>query len=160
MSSLMKILAGTALGAGVIATISYFRRLQKTQAELEIIPVASLHQLSWNAVTIKVDVLLKNPTKGAFKIKFPFVKLIYHGTTMGSSQAVDKDIHIPSFGEAKIENILIQLPVAGVFSIVAGIVTSIKNKEPVKFSIKTMTVIDIGIARIPYENETEVLLKK
>ena len=160
MSSLIKILAGTALGAGVIATVSYFRRLQKAQAELEVIPSASLYQLSWNAVTIRVDVLLKNPTKGAFSIKFPFVKLIYNGTTLGSSQALNKDIHIPAFGEAKIENILIQIPVASVFSIVFTVIKSLHSKEPVKFIIKTMTVIDIGIAKIPYENETEVLVKK
>jgi hypothetical protein len=120
MSSLMKILAGTALGAGVIATVSYIKNLQKAKAELEVIPSASLYQLSWNTLTIRVDVLLKNPTKGAFSIKFPFVKLIYNGNTLGSSQAINKDISIPSFGEAKIENILIQMPVASVFSIVSA----------------------------------------
>ena len=160
MSSLMKILAGTALGAGVIATVSYIKNLQKAKAELEIVPTASLYQLSWNTLTIRVDVLLKNPTKGAFSIKFPFVKLIYNGNTLGSSQAINKDISIPSFGEAKIENILIQVPVASVFSIVYAVVKTFKNKEPVKFTIKTTTVIDIGVAQVPYENETEVSVKK
>jgi hypothetical protein len=160
MSSLIKILAGTALGAGVIATVSYLKRLKKAEAELEVIPNASLYQLSWNAVTIKVDVLMKNPTKGAFKIKFPFVKLIYNGTTLGSSQVVNKDISIPSFGEAKIENILVQIPVASAFSIVFTVVKALHNKEPVKFIIKTITVIDIGITKIPYDNETEVIIKK
>ena len=148
------------LGAGVIAGISYFKNLRKAQAELEIIPKANLYSLSWDGLTIRVDVLMKNPTKGSFSIKFPFVKLIYKGTTIGSSQAVNKNIKIPAYGEAMVEKILVQIPVTSVFSVVFALVKSLYNKEPVKLSIKTMTTVDVGLAKIPYENETEVIVKK
>ena len=160
MSSFTKIIAGTVLGAGVIAGISYFKNLRKAQAELEIIPKANLYSLSWDGLTIRVDVLLKNPTKGSFSIKFPFVKLIYKDTTIGSSQAVNENIKIPPYGEAIIEKILVQVPVTSVFSVVFALVKSLYNKEPVKLTIKTMTTVDVGLAKIPYENETEVIVKK
>ena len=160
MSSFTKILAGTVLGAGVIAGIGFIKNLTKAQASLEIIPQASLHSLSWDGIIIKVDVLMKNPSKGSFSIKFPFVKLSYKGTMIGSSQVVNKDIKIPAFGEAMIENILVQIPVTSVFSIVFALVKSLYNKEPVKLTIKTMTTVDIGIAKIPYDKETEVTIRK
>ena len=148
------------LGAGVIAGISYFKNLRKAQAELEIIPKANLYSLSWDGLTIRVDVLLKNPTKGSFSIKFPFVKLIYKDTTIGSSQAVNENIKIPPYGEAIIEKILVQVPVTSVFSVVFALVKSLYNKEPVKLTIKTMTTVDVGLAKIPYEDSTEVIVKK
>jgi len=160
MSSLTKILAGTMLGAGVIAGYGYIKRLRKAQAELEIIPKANLYALSWDGLTIRVDVLMKNPTKGSFSIKFPFVKLIYKDTTIGSSQAVNKDIKIPPYGEAMIEKILVQIPVTNVFSLVFSLIKSLYNKEPVKLTIKTMTTVDVGIAKIPYEDSKEVTVKK
>ena len=160
MSSLTKIITGTMLGAGVIAGISYFKNLRKAQAELEIIPKANLYSLSWDGLTIRVDVLLKNPTRGSFSIKFPFVKLIYKDTTIGSSQAVNKNIKIPPYGEAMVEKILVQIPVTSIFSVVFALVKSLYNKEPVKLTIKTMTTVDVGLAKIPYENETEVIVKK
>ena len=103
MSITSKILTGTLLGAGVLAAVSYVKKLKKTQAELEIIPKANLYQLNWNAIVLRVDVLLKNPTKGTFSIKFPFIKILYNGTTIGSSQAVNKEIKIPAYGETVIE---------------------------------------------------------
>ena len=160
MSSLTKIITGTVLGAGVIAGISYFKNLRKAQAELEIIPKANLYSLSWDGLTIRVDVLMKNPTRGSFSIKFPFVKLIYKDTTIGSSQAVNKNIKIPPYGEAMVEKILVQVPVTSIFSVVFALVKSLYNKEPVKLTIKTMTTVDVGLAKIPYENETEVIVKK
>ena len=160
MSSITKVLAGTFLGAGVIAGVGFIKRLRQAQSEMEIIPTANLYSLNWEGVTIRVDVLLKNPTRGSFSIKYPFIKLIYKGTTIGSSQAVNKDIKIAAFGEAKVEKILVQIPVTSVFSVVFALVKSFHNKEPVKLTIKSTTVVDIGITSIPYQSEQEVTVKK
>ena len=160
MNSITKLLAGTMLGAGVIAGVGYVKRLRQAQGDMEIIPTANLYSLNWEGVTIRIDVLLKNPTKGSFSIKFPFIKLIYKGTSIGSSQAVNKDIKITPFSEVKVENIMVRIPVTSVFSVVFALVKSFHNKEPVKLTIKTTTVVDIGITSIPYQSEQEVTVKK
>ena len=160
MSSFAKILGGTALGAGLIAGVNYFRQLHKAKVELEILPKANLYSLNWDGITVRVDVLLKNPTGGSFYIKFPYVKLIYKTTIVGSSHALNKDIKIPAYGEALIEKILITIPVTSVFSVVFALVKALHNKEPVKMTVKTMTTVDIGIAKLPYESETEVIIKR
>lgn len=160
MSVVTKLLAGTVLGAGVVAGYGYFKRLRKTKAELEIQPKAMLHSINWNGIIIRVDVLMKNPTQGSFAIKFPFVKISYKDSTIGSSQAVNKDITIPPHGQVQIDKIMVEIPVNGVFSLVYGLVKALYNKETVHLTVKTMTTVDIGIAKLPYEETKEVIIKK
>ncbi len=160
MSSASKILTGTLVGAGVIAVVGYVKKLKKTQTELEIIPTANIYQVSWNAIVVRVDVLLKNPTKGTFSIKFPFVKLISGGTTVGSSQVVNKDIKIPSYGEVVISKILVTIPVTSFFSVASDVLKNIQNKQPVKLTLKVMTTVDLGWTTLPYESKEEITLKK
>lgn len=160
MSVASKILTGTLIGAGVIAAVGYVRKLKKTQAELEIIPTTNLYQLTWNAIVIRADVLLKNPTKGTFSIKFPFVKIISNGTTLGSSQAVNKDIKIPAYGEVVISKLLITIPVTSFFSVASDVMKSLQNKKPVKLTIKVMTTVNLGWTQLPYESNDEITLKK
>ncbi len=160
MSITSKILTGTLLGAGVLAAVSYVKKLKKTQAELEILPKANLYQLNWNAIVLRVDVLLKNPTKGTFSIKFPFVKILYNGTTIGSSQAVNKEIKIPAFGETVIEKILVTIPVMSFFSVTSGVLKDLQNKKPVKLTVKVLTTVNLGWTELPYESNDEITLKK
>ena len=160
MASLTKLLAGTLLGAGVIAGYSYLKKMRKTQDELEIISTAKLQKLSWDGIAIRVNVLLKNPTKGTFNIKFPFVKILYQNTTVGSSQVVDKPIKIPPYGQAKIDDILISIPVTSIFSLGYSVVKSLEKKEPVVMQIKVMTEVDLGWKEFPYEKTSDVVIKK
>jgi hypothetical protein len=155
-----KILTGTLVGAGMIAVAGYVKKLKKTQAELEVIPTANIYEVTWNAIIVRVDVLLKNPTKGTFSIKFPFVKLISNGTTVGSSQAVNKDIKIPSYGEVVISKMLVTIPVTSFFSVASDVLKSIQNKKPVKLTVKVTTTVNLGWTELPYESSNEITLKK
>lgn len=160
MSLFTKILAGTVIGAGAVAGWSYVKNLKKAQAELQIIPKVSLHQLSWDGLTIKIDVLLKNPTKGSFSVKFPFVTLLYKEATIGSSQAINKEIKIPQFGEVLIDKIMVQIPMDSVFSVVFTLIKALFNKEAVTLTVRTLTHINLGWVVLPYENKQEVQIKK
>ena len=160
MSLLTKILTTTVVGVGAIAGWTYVKNLKKAQAELEVVPKASIHQLSWDGLTIRLDVLLKNPTKGSFSIKFPFVKLLYKETVIGSSEAIDKEIRIPAFGQAMIDKVLVQIPMTNVFSTVFTLVKTLIGGDSATLAIRTLTTINLGIIKLPYENKQEVQLKK
>ena len=160
MSIATKILAGTVIGAGAIAGWTYVKNLKRAKAELEVTPKATLQQLSWDGLTIKIDVLLKNPTKGSFSIKFPFVKLLYKETVIGSSEAFDKEIKIPAFGQAMIDKVLVQIPMTNVFSTVFTLVKTLIGGDSATLAIRTLTTINLGIIKLPYENKQEVQLKK
>ncbi|MGC4036073.1 MAG: hypothetical protein QM764_08930 [Chitinophagaceae bacterium] len=134
--------------------------MKKTTAELEVIPDASIYSINWNGITIRLDLLLKNPTKGNFSIKFPFVKLTYKNTLVGSSQAINQDILIGSYGQAKVEKILVEIPVLSIFTVSTSILNALQNKEPVKITATMMTTIDLGLVNVPFEENHEITLKK
>ncbi len=99
----------------VITGYSYYLKMKRTQAELEVIPDARLQQVNLDGITIRIDLRLKNPTKGSLSIKFPFVKLTYRDSLIGSSQVVNQDIKISAFGQAKIEKILVNVPILSIY---------------------------------------------
>lgn len=160
METWKKITLGTVAGAALISGTVYLVRLNKMNAELETVPSVKIHKLDLSGLTLRVDVQLKNPTRTPFKIKYPFVKLVYKDSTVGSSQAVNKDISIPAFGEAVIEQIMIRVPVLNIFSLSGGLIRALQNKEPVQLDVKTVTTIDLGWKKIPYSKSDTVNLSQ
>lgn len=160
MSLTGKVLTASFVGGGLIAGYSYYLKMKRTQAELEVIPDAKIYAVNWNGITIQIDLLLKNPTKGSFSIKFPFVKLIYKGTTVGSSEAIDKNIKIPAFGQAKIGKILVNIPIMSIFTVSASILKAIQSGEQISVTTTLITTIDLGFVKAPFEESHEVILKK
>lgn len=154
-----KILVGAGIGGGLIAGIAYLLRLRRTSVELDTTTSVKVHKLDLEGVTLRVDATLKNPTKTGLKMKFPYVKLIYNDAIIGSSQVIDKDITVPPFGEAKIEKIMIRIPLLGVFSIGAALTNALKTATPVKLLVKTITTIDLGFKQLPFNKTDEVILK-
>ena len=155
-----KLLTITLIGGGLIAGYRYYVTMKKTSAELEIIPAASIYAVNWEGITIRLDLLLKNPTKGSFTVKFPFVKLTYKGTTVGSSQVVNQDIKIPAFGQAKIEKLLVNIPVLSIFSVSTSILKAVQSKELVTITATLITTIELGVVSMPFEESHEIILKK
>ena len=158
--NLKKILVGSAIGGGIIAGATYLFRLKRTSVELESFAKVNIFKMDLSGLVLQVDVQLKNPTATKFKIKFPFVKLIYKDATVGSSQVVDKDITIPSYGEAVAEKIMITIPPRNIFSVSAGLLKSVLAGEQVKLNTRTITTSDLGIKKLPSEKVEEIILKK
>jgi hypothetical protein len=160
METWKKIIAGTIVTGALVGATGYVIHLSKTGAELEAVAIVKIHKLDLTGLTLRVDVQLKNPTRTAFKIKFPFIKLIYKEVTIGSSQVVDKDISIPAFGEAVIEQIMIRVPMMNIFSLSGGLIRAVENQEAVKLDVKTVTTIDLGWKKVPYTKSDTVTLSQ
>ncbi len=155
MNNLTKILIGT----GVVITGGYLLKMSRTSANIETEIKAKIHSLKLSGLTIRVDAKLKNPTDGTLKLKYPFVKLSYQNSTIGSSQVVNQNITIPSFGEANIEGVMINIPLTGIFSVAMDLLKSLKTGTGVKVMIKVITTIYTTFSTIPYEYEVEQTLK-
>jgi hypothetical protein len=155
MNSLTKILIGT----GVVLTGGYLFRMSRTSANLEIEANSEILSLKISGLTVRINAKIKNPTDGTLKIKYPFLKLIFKGETLGSSQAIDKDITIPKFGEVNIEGIIINIPLTGIFSIAMDLLKALKTNEGVKVSVTVITTIYTTFSTLPYETEIEQVLR-
>ncbi len=146
------------IGAGVFGLVAYVTRLKRANAQLESIATAKIHSLKLDGLTIRVDVELKNPSRSSFNIKFPFVKILYKDKVVGTSQVIDKSIKIPAYGEANIEAIMIKIPVTSIFSIGAGLIKLLVQKQAAVVSVKTISTIDLGWKKLPYEKSDDMTL--
>jgi hypothetical protein len=153
-----RVIAGSLLGAGLVTGLHYVSRMRRMRDALVVVPKATLAKLNLDGLIIRVDAVLKNPTAGSFSMKFPFIKLLYKDTVVGSSQASNQNIKIPANGEARIENLRVNVPLESIFSLAASLLTAIKKKEPVKLKIEVQTELDLGLFQKFYQNTQEVVL--
>jgi hypothetical protein len=150
MEAWKKIAVGTIVGGALIGGGFMLMKFSRISAELETVPTLKIHKLDLTGLTLRVDIQLKNPTNNSFKIKFPFIKLLYKNVTVGSSQLLDKDIVIPAFGEAVINQIMIKIPTLSLFSLSGSLIKAVQNKEPLQMEVRTLTTIDVGFKQVPY----------
>jgi hypothetical protein len=159
MANWTKIIIGTGIGAGVIGVIAYASKLKRTSAELESVATANVHSVKLDGLTIRIDVKLKNPTEGSLKIKFPFVKVLFQNKVIGTSKVVNKDIMIPSHGEANITGIMVNIPPTGLLSLGGGLIGMLIKKQPAQIGVTTVTTIDLGWKTFPYSKTDSSMLK-
>jgi hypothetical protein len=165
---------------GVFNKAERLKQLQSLATQLVSVPSAKIHKFDLSGLTLRVDVLLKNPTLTGFKLRYPFIKLQYAGDTIGSSKAVDTTIAIPPNGEANIEAIYFHFPVRTLFTLVRNLMQAQQSGKEVKLNIITESTIDplwsvnpktglwkagrdYGIEKlhaIPFVNAQEITLKK
>lgn len=160
MSATNKIIAGTVLGVGAMAAIAYFKNINRAQAQLQVIPNASIYQLSLEGLTVKVDALLKNPTGASFKIKYPFIQLTHKNVLVGSSQVVNKDIKIPAYGQVLIKDMMVKIPVLSFFSVVYDMVQSLLSNKSIVFTIAVITTVNLGWTEVAFEHKQDLTVKK
>ncbi len=158
MAGIKKILLGLGIGGGLFAGGMYLWRLKKTSVDLDIVPTVKLHKLDLQGLVLRVDVTLKNPTRTSLKLKFPFIKLSIKGNSIGSSQAVNQDVALPAFGEAKFEAIMIRIPMLSLLSTAKGLLQAVQQSQPFTIGVTTMTTIDLGLKKVPYDKTDEVQL--
>jgi hypothetical protein len=156
----MNLLTKIVIGAGAVTGIGYLLRLNRMSSEMQTIATVKIHKLDLSALTIRVDVQVKNPTKGSLKIKYPFVKILYKDTTIGSSQSINKDIEIPAFGQAQINAIMIEIPLLNLINFGASVLKAVKDNTGIKIQLKTISTILLGFKSLPYEKTEDINLKK
>jgi hypothetical protein len=159
MANWKKILIGTGITAGVVSALTYASKLMRTGAQLESVASAMIHALKLDGLTVRIDVVLKNPTGSSLKLKFPFVKLLYQGKVIGTSKVIDKDITLPKNGEAKVSGIMVTMPATGLLSLGGGLLSVLTKKQPAPISVKTITTIDLGWKKVPYEKTDNMTIK-
>lgn len=140
-----KITAGTLVSGILIGGIIFIPKLIKLKAaapDLDVIPAAKIHKLDFTGLTIRIDVQMKNPTSAAFKMKYPYVRITYKGSVIGTSQSVDADIEMPPYGEANINAIMMNVPLLSMLSISGALLKAVQNNQAVELDISTSTEID------------------
>ncbi len=159
MGKFGKALVVTGIGGGLVAGGLYFRNLKNAAKQLQVISSVNIYSLSLTGLTLKIGLVIKNPSSIGFTIKYPFVRLMLGGDMIGSSQVVNQDIKIPAFGEVHVDRIMVDIPIMGLLSLLSSLITPLQSGQSVKITIVSVTAIKIWWMTIPYEEKQEVLLK-
>ena len=130
------------LSRTVFNKVVSLQELQKLSDKLQSIPSAMIHKFDLSGLTIRIDVKIKNPTANGFKMRYPFIDVVFDSKPIGSSQANDKVISIPPNGEVKITGIMLNFSLLGMLSVVGGLIKSIESGKEVKLNVTTTSSID------------------
>ena len=141
---------GVLVGGGVLL---YLSKLNRLQGNLEIVTRPNIHKVNLMGVIIRVEVTLKNPTGGAIKVKYPFVKLQYKGKTIGTSEVKNRDYQVPKFGEVSLEPIELKLTFLNLATTAPEVLKSYRSEGKLHLSVTTVTTIN---NTIPY-SKTEAM---
>lgn len=157
-----KILIGTGIAAGIggIAWgLSYLLGKKKTGDKLDTVTSAMVHSIKLNGLTLRIDVILKNPTEGTLTFKQPYVRVLYENKLIGSSQIQDKVIEIGKYGVKPLPAIYLTIPATGLLTLGDGLFKVLLKKQPANITTVTVTSIKIGGKFISYEKPDVITLK-
>lgn len=94
----------------VIAGGYHLMNLNQLNKELEIQQAAQLWSVNLTGLTVRVDVVLKNPTPGQVSVKTPYITISYNGTPLASNDTISGTNHqIPPYGMVALDPIYITL---------------------------------------------------
>jgi hypothetical protein len=149
----------TAIGSAIIGLGVWINRLRRTSVNLEFVPSLMLHKIDFSGVYIRVDVLVKNPSNMDLKFNYPFVKLNYEGSSVGSSQSKNEEIQIKAYSESRIEKLMIHIPLLNLFSNTGKLIASIKAKSPIILDTEIISNVNLGFRSIPFKTSFKLNLK-
>jgi hypothetical protein len=141
--------------AGGIGGIAYLLNLNRLSGELEIITKALIHKATLSGLVVRVDVTLKNPSGGSVRVKHPFVKLAYGGSTFATSQVQDKDYELPKYGEKAMEPIFIDLSFLNLATNVPEMLKEYRTKGKLNLDVTTVTTIN---NKLPYNDTQQIAI--
>ncbi len=147
------------IGAGVVSLFTYVSRLNKASSNLETVVKANIHSIKLEGITVRIDVQIKNPSSVGFKIKYPFLKVVFKDSVVGTSKVIDNTINIPKNGEVNIEGIMILIPYTGLLSVGAGLLKALTQYDSAIITVKTITNVDLGWKKLPYETSNDITLR-
>lgn len=130
------------LGTAGIAGAAYLFNLSRLSAELEVENKAAIHKVTLSGLTIRIDVTLKNPTGGSINVKYPFVKLLYSDTTLGSSEVKDQNFDLAKFAEQILDPIYINLSFMSLASSVPALLKEYRSTGKFDLVIKIISTLN------------------
>lgn len=160
MKHLGKIIIGTSIGAGVIGLVSYLASLKKTGAELETEIKSKVTDFNLKkGITLRADVLLKNPSKRSLKFKHPTVKVLHKNKVIATSKVLNTDYTIPEFGEKSIDPITITVPLKDILSMAGGLINFLSKKQEIPLAVKVITNVDLGWKKQDFTKTQDLTIK-
>lgn len=152
-----KIIAGAGIAGATAAGISGVR-LYRLSRKLQITHRLRVSGLSLKGVTLTIDVVMKNPTAGSLKMKYPFLTVMLGDTLLATSEMKDADIEIKPYSVTEVKDITFNIDVLQELSILASLLVPLSTGQPVTLRAITQTGVKFLFFRFPFTTEEDLIL--
>lgn len=160
MARVGKILIGTGIGAGLLYLLTNLLGKKKLGDKLDTLTTAMIHSLDLKGLTVRIDVVLNNPTEYTLRIRQPYVRLLVEDKLVGNSQVENQEIEIKPYAAVRLNSpIYITVPLTGLLSVGGTFYRALKAQQPVNIKVDTMTSIDLGGRWVGYQKQDTIALK-
>lgn len=130
-------------------------RLRRLSNELETVAKVAIHKVTFSGIELSIAATLKNPTAGNIRLKHPYIKLVYDGKTIASSEINDSDIEIKKFSQVVLTPIHIHLVFMDLIFTVPALVKEYREAGKINLEVQTITTIN---GSIPYKKTDKITL--
>ena len=148
----------TGIILGVIAAGVYgLSKLSHAATEIIAQVRARVFSINFSKIVIAIDVTIKNPTNTPVSIKYPFLKLLYKGGVLASSDLKNDTINIAPFSQTTINNIQIPLSYLYLAGLASEVILKLKDKtHKINLQVVTETRVLFAGNMIPFSNTQDV----
>lgn len=141
-------IAALVVGAvGLAVGVPYLLKMKRLSEELETVTTANIHKVGLSGIDLRVDVVLKNPTGGSLRVKYPFVRMLYKGVVFATSEVRDQNFEVPKFGQLTMEPIYINIPFLQLATKAPDMLKEYRKNGGFEMEVRTVTTIN---DKIPY----------
>ena len=88
-----------ALTGGFLLAIGFLSKAVRTGTNLQVEPEVKLKKLDFQHLTLALDAVVKNPTKGSLRFEFPFITLKVGGKLLASTDLLDLEVELGPFSQ-------------------------------------------------------------
>ena len=90
-------------GLGITALV-FLRKAIRTGANLVVQNAMRLQDLDFRKLVLALDPVVKNPSNGGVRFKFPFIQVFMGDILLASSDVVNLDVELPPFEQVKLRD--------------------------------------------------------
>ena len=134
---------------------SYLMKLRRLSNELETVAKVTIHKVTLGGIELSIAATLKNPTAGSIRLKHPYIKLVYGGKTIASSEIRDVEIEIKKFSQVVLPPIRINLVFMDLIFTVPALVKEYREAGKINLEVQTITTIN---GSLPYKKTDKITL--
>jgi hypothetical protein len=159
MNNNTKILIG--LGVTGISAAGYiaYRRIKEAQKKIILSVDCKLISLTKQGIKLHLSANIKNPSNGQMTIKHPYVNLSFRGARIAQSTMQDKYYQLKPFDEVNIEEMEVNIPATGLFTLGAALYSAFILNTPVLLTGLFATRIITPFGGIPFQTTKNFSVK-
>ena len=152
-----KIIAGAGIAGAAAAGITGVR-LYRLSRLLQITYRLRVSSLSLKGVTLTIDVVMKNPTAGSLKLKYPFLTVMLGNTLLATSEMQNAWIDIKPYSVTEVNNITFNISTLQELGILASLLVPLTTGQPVTLRAITQTSVRFLFLHFPFTSEEDLVL--